>query len=810
MTEIATRAAAPEAPAADTPRPGVSPAAGVQRPLYGVGERRARFDALGRVRGTISYAGDEPVGPGTAFVGVHRSTMPHARIVAVDASAALEIEGVLAVVTGRDLYEVFGDRIYTGPAFSDQPCLAVDKVRYVGEAVAAVLATDLATARAAAEEVAVEYEELPPVYDIADGLRGDSFVHEELRPSSVFADLAHLRGVRDTNVCYEYRQISGDAAAEHAAATTTVSATTWAPPTHHVPIELPSTTAWVDSDRLEMLSTTQTPSYVRQTISNLLDLPLSRVRVMTRPLGGSFGCKMYDRFEPLAAALAWTTRRRIRIDATREEAFLLTSRHGAEVAGSISADAEGDLVAFSSDVRYDTGAFADVGPRITAKSGLVAPGPYRIKSVDVRSRCVYTNKVSAGPFRGFGVPQVTWSHETLIDELAHELGEDPYLFRRRHLLREGDVATVGTPMHSADFVTCIDEVTKAVGWDERTPEGDGRWVHGKGVAVGMKAVLTPTIANATLNLNQDGSATLLISTVDMGQGSDTIMAQIAGQVLRLDSRLIHVVRADTDATPYDTITAGSRSTYHTGNAVRLVAEAMRDKLLGFAAEQWDVPAEELRLDTEGVVHVGGDRRISVQDLVCAKFGARGATVTTAENFTSWWVPYDHDTGLTEKATEHWFAGAAAVRLAVDTYTGRIRTQHLAVAGDVGKAINPTLVEQQLAGAALMGLGHTLFDELVYDQGQLTNATLLDYQLPSFKDVPEKLTPIIVESAHRDGPFGAKGVGETAILAIAPAYSAAVRDACGARITTLPLTPERVLNHLTSLTAGDGNAREDRR
>ncbi|MEQ3551824.1 xanthine dehydrogenase family protein molybdopterin-binding subunit [Pseudonocardia nematodicida] len=774
-----------------TPLPEARPA----EPRHGVGDRRTRFDALGRVRGTLRYTGDEGAVPGTAFAGVHRSTAPHARILSIDTTAASGMDGVVGVVTGADLAAVLGDRMVTGPAFADQPCLAVDKVRFVGEAVAVVLATDLATARAAADEIAVEYAELPPVYDIDDALRGEAFVHDELRPSSVFADLAHLRGVRDTNVCYEYRQVLGDTAAEHAAATTTVSATTWTPPTQHVSIELPSTTAWVDSGRLEMLTTTQTPSYVRQTVATMLDLPLSRVRITTRPLGGSFGTKMYDRLEPLAAALAWTTGRRVRIDATREEAFLLTTRHGAQVIGTISADSGGELVAVSSDVRYDTGAFADVGPRITAKSGLVAPGPYRIRSVDVRSRCLYTNKVSAGPFRGFGVPQVTFSHETLIDELARALGEDPYRFRRRHLLREGDVATVGTRMHSADFVSCLDGVTAAIGWDEETPPGDGRWVHGKGVAVGFKAVLTPTVANATLNLNQDGSATLLISTVDMGQGSDTIMAQIAGEVLSLDSRRIHVVRADTDATPYDTITAGSRSTYHTGNAVRLVAEAMRDKLIGFAAELWDVPAGVLVLDADGVAHADDDRRISLPELVHARFGAAGATVTTAENFTSRWVPYDHDTGRTEKATEHWFAGAAAVRIAVDTWTGRIRTPHLAVAGDVGRAINPTLVEQQLTGAALMGLGHALFDELVHDHGQLTNATLLDYQLPSFADVPERLTPIIVESAHRDGPFGAKGVGETGILPIAPAYSAAVRDACGVRITTLPLTPERVVEHL---------------
>ncbi|MCW2853940.1 MAG: xanthine dehydrogenase [Nocardioides sp.] len=789
MTEIFT----PTPPA--QVEPAAVPAEGLDGGLFGVGERRQRFDAAGRVRGTIRYTGDEGATAGTAHVAVHRSTMPHARIVGVDVEAALKQEGVLAVLTGRDLHDRFGDRMFTGPAFADQPCLAFDKTRFVGEPIAAVLAVDNVTARAAADEIFVTYEELPPVYDIEDALAGTSFVHDELRPSSVFADLAHLDGVRGTNVNYEYRQVSGDAAAGHQSATTTVNATTWAPPTHHVPIELPTTTAWVDSGRLEMLTTTQTPSYVRQTISDLLDLPLSRVRIMTRPLGGSFGCKMYDRLEPLAAALAWATGRRVRIDANREEAFLLTTRHGCEVTASMSADADGNIVAVSSDVRYDTGAFADVGPRITAKSGMVAAGPYRVGSVDVRSRCIYTNKVSAGPFRGFGVPQVTWSHETLIDELARELGEDPYLYRRRHLLVEGDVAAVGTTMHSADFTTCIDSVAEAIGWDDPTPEGDGRWVHGKGIAVGIKAVLTPTIANATLNLNQDGSATLLISTVDMGQGSDTIMAQIAGEVLCLDSRRIHVVRADTDATPYDTITAGSRSTYHTGNAVRLVAEAMRAKLLGFGAEQLDTPADELSLDAQGVVHATSDRRIGLPELVRAKYGARGATVTSAENFTSWWHPYDHDTGLSDKVTEHWFAGAVAVRIAVDTWTGRIRTPHLAVAGDVGKAINPTMVEQQLTGSAIMGLGHALFDQLVFDQGQMINATLLDYQLPSIRDVPDKLTPIIVESAHRDGPFGAKGVGETGILPIAPAYANALRDACDVRVTELPLTPERVLHHL---------------
>jgi CO/xanthine dehydrogenase Mo-binding subunit len=409
-----------------------------------VGERWARTDGRAKVRGELRYAADQPVRP-CLDVAIQRSTRPHALITSIDTSRARAADGVVAVITGADLYAVLGDRLLTGPAFADQPCLAVDKVRYVGEPVAVVIAHGLAEARAAADEIEVEYDELEPVHDVAAAIAGNAFVHDELRPSSVFGDLRHLRGKRDTNVNYEFNLRRGD---PETRGTVTVRDEFWCPPTHHVPIELPYTAAWCDGDRLEMLSTTQTPSYVRQALADLLDLPLNRVRVRTAPLGGSFGAKMYDRLEPLAAALAWTQRMPVRIAVTREEAFLLTTRHGAAVTGSMSADDDGTIVSATADVRYDTGAYADIGPRITAKSGMVAAGPYRVDNVGVRSRCLYTNKPSAGPFRGFGVPQVTWAHESLVDELARARGEDPAAFRRRNLLREGDLSATGTPMHS--------------------------------------------------------------------------------------------------------------------------------------------------------------------------------------------------------------------------------------------------------------------------------------------------------------------------------------------------------------------------
>jgi CO/xanthine dehydrogenase Mo-binding subunit len=757
-----------------------------------VGERWRRVDGSAKVRGELLYAADQATRP-CLDVALHRSTWPHARIVAVDTARARAMDGVVAVVTGADLHAVLGERMLTGPAFADQPCLAHGKVRYVGEPVAAVIAHGLDAARRAAEEIEVEYEDLEPVHDLGTAIEGRAYVHDELRPSAVFGDLRHLRGKRDTNVNYQYTLRHGDAAGAAAEAAHTVSGEFWCPPTHHVPIELPFTAAWPEGDRLEVLSATQTPSYVRQSLADLLDLPLNRVRVRSAPLGGSFGAKMYDRLEPLAAALAWTQRAAVRVAVTREEAFLLTTRHGAAVTGSMSADENGAIVAAEADVRYDTGAYADVGPRITAKSGMVANGPYKIANAAVRSRCVYTNKPSAGPFRGFGVPQVTWAHESLADELARGLGEDPAEWRRRNLLREGDVAVMGTRMHSADFVGCLDAVTGAIGWDDPLDPGDGRFRRGRGVAVGIKAVLTPTISNATLQLNQDGSATLLISTVDMGQGSDTIMAQIAAEVLCLGEGRVRVVTPDTDVTPYDTITAGSRSTYHTGNAVRRAAERMRDRLVDIAAARMEVEATDVKLTPDGLVST--KETLTVPDLLHGHFGARGTTLTAEADFTTSWEPYDKETGRSPRVTEHWFAGAAAVRLTVDTLTGRVHIEHLAVAGDVGRAINPAMVEQQLTGGAIMGIGHALFDEMVFDEGQITNGTLLDYQLPSIKDLPDELTPIVVESPHRTGPFGAKGVGETAIIPLAPAISNAVRDAIGIRFTRLPLTPERIVTAL---------------
>lgn len=760
--------------------------------MSAVGVSVPRFDGPGKVTARVRYTEDYVL-PGMLHAAVARSIYPHALLESVDAEAARQVEGVVAVYSGADLLSVLGERLWSGPAFADQPILAVNRVRYAGEPIAVVVAETRAAARHAASLISGTYQELPAVHDARRAIEPASpLVHEVLRPSHVFRDLAHLAGRSGTNVCYDFHLKRGNVDAGLHDAATVVDGVYTSPPVNHAAIEPHCTLAWVEEETLNVLSATQTPSYVREALGSILDLPLNRVRVRVPHLGGGFGAKMYDRLEPLVGVLAWLLQQPVQMALTREEVFLITSKHGVSDRVRMGANDEGMLTAVAADVVWDTGAYADIGPRIASKSGMIAAGPYRTPNVSIESRLVYTNKVSAGPYRGFGVPQLVWAHESAVDELARAQGRDPYEFRRQNLLREGELFATGTPLHSAALVECLDRVADAVRWREPPPSTEGRYASGRGIAVGMKAVITPTVSGAVVQLSSDGSATILSSTVEMGQGSSTIFPQIVAETLGLAPERVSMVFPDTAVTPYDTITAGSRSTYHMGNAVRLAAEKVREQLFETASSLLEAAADDLELRA-GRAQVRGNagRGVTIQDIFDARLGSRGTTLTGEVTYQTQWVPFDKETGQSPSVTEHWFAGAAAVDLDVDRWTGRIRLRRVAVAGDVGRAINPAHCRQQLTGAAIMGLGQALFDEMIFDAGQLVNGSLLDYQVPSLMDLPDELIAIVVENPHRSGPYGAKGVGETGILAIAPAVANAVADATGCRLRDLPLTPERV-------------------
>ena len=761
-----------------------------------VGQSVHRKDANPKVTGRAMHVGNIEM-PGMLHVAVLRSPYAHARIKRIDKSKAEAFGEVAVVLTGAEIARMPGVDPHFGPAFRDQPILAVEKVCFVGDPVVAVAAVDRRTAEDALEAVEVEYESLPAIFDVLEAAKaGSPLVHEQHRPAKAFADLAHVQAAQKSNICYHFKLRLGDVDKAFAEADRVFEDTFSSPPAQHVPMEPHATLVYLDEhDRLNIWTASQSPSYVRTEIAATFGIPMNRIRVRVPYLGGGYGAKLYAKLEPLVTALALITKKPVRYALTREEEFLTITKH--KVVTKIkTALKDGMITARKCEVYWDTGAYAEIGPRIGHKSGYTSAGPYRIPNVWIDSYCVYTNKVPAGAFRGFGVPQVIWAYDSQMDIMARAIGADPVEFRLKPALEEGEPFATGTLVRSFGIKEAIRQAAEAIQWSQSRPAQTGTTRHGIGIAAGVKAVLTPSISGAIVILNADGTANVLSSTVEMGQGSETTMGQIAAEELGISADQVHIVQPDTDVTPYDTITAGSRSTYHMGNAVRMAAGKIRKDLCEIVAAKLEVDPDDL-VAQAGRVFVRGmeERGMTIGAIFLAKFGSLGTTMTAEAVCQPTASHMDPETGQSEKCTEYWFPSATAAEVEVDTETGQVKVLQLYSVGDTGTAINPRHCEQQLLGAAIMHLGLTLFEEMVFDGGQLVNGSLLDYQIATFKDMPESFRPIVVEVPHESGPFGAKGAGETGALTVAPAIANAIEDAVGVRVRDLPITPEKILRAL---------------
>jgi CO/xanthine dehydrogenase Mo-binding subunit len=762
-----------------------------------VGQSVYRKDARQKVTGEVLHVGNIEM-PGMLHVAVLRSPYAHARITRIDKSKAEKLPGVAVVLTGAEIAKMPGVDPYYGPAFRDQPILAVDKVAFAGDPVVAVAAVDRRTAEDALQSVEVDYEPLPAVLDVLEAVEPESpLVHEVHRPAKAFADLAHVKAGQKSNICYQFKLRRGDVQKAFAEADRIFEDTFSSPPAQHMPMEPHVTLVYVDEkQRINVWTASQTPSYVRTELSNTFGLPLNAIRVRIPYLGGGYGAKLYAKLEPLVTALALITKKPVRYALTREEEFLTITKH--KVITKIqTAIQNGTITARKCEVYWDTGAYAEIGPRVVHKSGYTSAGPYRIPNVWIDSYCVYTNHVPAGAFRGFGVPQVIWAYDSQMDMIARAIGADPLEFRLRHALNEGETFATGTPVRSFGVKQAMQEAAGAVDWFAAKPARTGTKLRGKGIAAGVKAVLTPSISGAILIMNADGTVNVLSSTVEMGQGSETMMGQIVAEELGISFDQVHIVQPDTDVTPYDTITAGSRSTYHMGNAVRMAANKIKMELFQVVANKLEVSPDDL-IARNGRISVQGteERGMTITEAFLAKFGSLGTTVTGEAICQPEAIPTDPETGQSEKCTEYWFPSATSAEVEVDTETGQVKVLQFYSVGDTGTAINPKHCEQQLLGSAITHLGLTFFEELIYEQGQVVNGSLLDYQVASIKDLPESFRPIIVEVPHDMGPFGAKGVGETGTLTVSAAIANAIQDAIGVRIRDLPITPEKILRALS--------------
>src|SRR5690348_14112935 len=546
-----------------------------------VGRTIPRLEARAKVSGRAEYVHNMRL-PGMLYGKIFRSTVAHGKIRHVDASAAREMEGVHAVLTGDDIRKLIPEPWF-GPAFHDQPILALDKVHFVGESVAVVLAADPHIAEQALQAIDAEYEELPAVFDEMEAARSEIVVHEVLKPAGTFADLKHLAGRKHTNITLDYHLRRGDVANGFAAADRVFEHVFRTQQVLHVPLESHASIAEPGPDSVTIHTSTQTPSFVRTEIARLLGWPENRVSVRVPFLGGGFGAKVYVKLEALAAAAALIVRRPVKIALTMEEQFYTISKH-ATTFRIKSGVKDGRVIARSCEICWNGGAYADIGPRVAQKTGFTAAGPYDIENVTIDSAEVYTNRPPAGALRGFGVPQLVWAYECHTDLIARELGMDTVEFRRRNILRDGRPHATGTIMKNAAIDKVLDRIEERMNWNAPFDRGSGRLRRGRGVAIGLKASISPTPSGAIVNVAADGSIVLYTNTIDMGQGSDTAMAQIAAEVLNVATESVKVVHGNTDVAPYDMGTLGSRSTFHMGNAVRRAAEDARDRLAALAAE----------------------------------------------------------------------------------------------------------------------------------------------------------------------------------------------------------------------------------
>jgi CO/xanthine dehydrogenase Mo-binding subunit len=765
-----------------------------------IGRPVRRLDYEAKVTGRASYLGDMKV-PGMCHGKILRGPYPHARILRIDPSKALRVPGVVAVLTRDDILKDEGIDPYYGPVFKDQTIVAVEKVRHVGDPVAAVAAWEPEAAEEALQRIEVEYEELPAVVDVDEALKKSApLVHETVRiPSHGFADLAELRPVEGTNICTHFKLRKGDVEKGFAESDYIFEDTFTLPTTQHCALEPHGCIAMVERDgRMTVWSTTQNPFVVRTQLSNIFKVPVSKVRVVVPYLGGGYGSKVYPKVEPVTVALAIKAQRPVRVLLTREEVFFTVTKHAAIIRMKTGAKKDGTLVARECEVLLDTGAYAEIGPRVAKKSGYTAAGPYRIPHVKIDSLCVYTNKPPAGAFRGFGVSQSAWAHESQMDIIAAALKMDPLEIRLKNAYEEGSEFVTGEKLSSLGLKPCIEEVTKAIGWgskDQGGPSpsamrkalsGEGSSLkRGKGIACLIKATITPSISSAVVKLNEDASATIYTGTVEMGQGSETLLAQIVATELGIPIENIQVVGVDTDVVPYDLTTSSSRSTFHMGKAVQLAAQDLKSQLKQVVVQEYGIPAEQVQF-SEGKVRFA-ETALDYKQVLFKRFGMQGGTLIGQGEVKTKLT--DEHGGKSTSA--FWFLGAGAAEVEVDSETGKLRLLKYATAVDVGKAINTLGCRQQLSGAAITGMGQALYEEMVFDNGQLINPNLVDYVLPSLGDMPDSIEPALVEIPHNGGPFGAKGIGETALIPVAPAIANAVFDAVGVRIKDLPIKAEKI-------------------
>lgn len=777
-----------------------------------IGVSVPRVDGVKKVTGAAKYVGDMKW-PRMLYAKCVKSPYAHAKILSIDVSAAKALKGVHDVITG-DYYTKRG-----GLYLEDKNFLAVNTVKFCGEPVVAVAAETPEIAEAACDLVKVEYEPLPVINNPMEGMAKDAvLIHPELHTYKVvpiFHPQAH------TNISHHHIIRKGDAdaafkyAEEHPDEYYITEHEYHVPHVQHTPIENHIAVAQYEPDgKCTVWASCQSPYAVRQALSATFDIPLNKMRIISPYVGGGFGAKAGTTIEGIIIPLAMHSKGRpVMMEYTREEEFVNSYvRQGVYTKIKTAVrKSDGKFLAVQNNFYWDGGAYTEYGVNIVKASGFASTGPYEFDNVKTDAYCVYTNNPVGGPYRGFGMCEIHFGIEQNIDEVAKEIGMDPIEIRRVNGLAPGKSTGTGEIMKSCGFLEALDQVAEAIQYDKPCdPPSGPHKVRGKGIAGGWKSPSQPTNAGsaAIIRMNEDGTFFLMTSGHDIGQGSDTALTQIAAEVLCCDPSKFTIRTGDTDHTPYEWQTVASRITYCAGNAIKLAAEDLKEKLLDLAQIKLGYIKRELYLEDGWIINRNHpESRMPMSDLALGLAFEDGSgyggpaigvgTFTLPNN-----INYDPATGYSPKPAAFWTTAVAGAEVEVDTETGIIEVKKMVESCDPGHIVNPELYKAQVEGGMMQALGTVLFEELKLKDGKVLNKSFVDYKIPTIDNAPETFIAMGVEHPEETGPYGARGIGEPAMVPGAPAIANAIYNATGCRFTEMPITPERMLKALQEKAAAE--------
>ena len=777
-----------------------------------VGVSVPRVDGVKKVTGAAKYVGDMKW-PRMLYAKCVKSPYAHAKILSIDVSAAKAMKGVHDVITG-DYYTKRG-----GLYLEDKNFLAVNTVKFYGEPVVAIAAETPEIAEEACDLVKVEYEPLPVINNPMEGMAKDAvLIHPELHTYKVvpiFHPQAH------TNISHHHIIRKGDAdaafkyAEEHPDEYYITEHEYHVPHVQHTPIENHVAVAQYEPDgKCTVWASCQSPYAVRQALSATFDIPLNKMRIISPYVGGGFGAKAGTTIEGIIIPLAMHCKGRpVMMEYTREEEFVNSYlRQGVYTKIKTAVrKSDGKFLAVQNNFYWDGGAYTEYGVNIVKASGFASTGPYEFDNVKTDAYCVYTNNPVGGPYRGFGMCEIHFGIEQNIDEVAKEIGMDPIEIRRVNGLAPGKTTGTGEVMKSCGFLEALDQVAEAIEYDKPCdkPSAPNK-VRGKGIAGGWKSPSQPTNAGsaAIIRMNEDGTFFLMTSGHDIGQGSDTALIQIAAEVLCCDPSKFTIRTGDTDHTPYEWQTVASRITYCAGNATKLAAEDLKEKLLDLAQIKLGYIKRELYLEDGWIINRNHpESRMPMSDLALGLAFEDGSgyggpaigvgTFTLPNN-----INYDPATGYSPKPAAFWTTAAAGAEVEVDTETGVIEVKKMVESCDPGHIVNPELYKAQVEGGMMQALGTVLFEELKLKDGKVLNKSFVDYKIPTIDNTPETFIAMGVEHPEETGPYGARGIGEPAMVPGAPAIANAIYNATGCRFTEMPITPEKMLKALQEKAAAE--------